>query len=75
MRHAPIEGSDLTEVTPVNGIIHVAGIIRSPHQLISIRWEVDGSSGSTECEAWEGQYRIDQFVSAGYTVLSVRPHQ
>jgi hypothetical protein len=68
---APIEGKDITEITPVNGVFHVAGIIRSPNQLISIKWEGDSSSGSTECEAWRGQYEIDCLVKAGYKIKSV----
>lgn len=74
MRHPPIEGTDLDTATPVNGRLLVAGIIQSPHDMVSIRWEVDGASGSTECEAWEGQYRIDQLTCAGYRVLSVGRH-
>lgn len=74
MNHAPIEGTDLDTVTPVNGRLLVAGIIRSPHDMVSIRWEVDGASGSTECRAWEGQYKIDQLTLAGYCVLSVGRH-
>lgn len=71
MRTAPIEGSDLKTITPVNGRFMVAGIIHSPHDQVSIRWEVDGCSGSTECRAWEGQYKIDQLTQAGYRVLSI----
>lgn len=44
------------------------------HQLVSITWEVDGASGSTECQAWEGQYRIERLTAAGYTIISVKPH-
>ena len=53
-RFAPVEGSDLRTVEPVGGVFHVAGFIRSPHQMISIKSEVDNpaGSGSTECEAW-----------------------
>ena len=71
MRTVPIEGSDLRIIEPVNGVFNVAGLIRSPHQLISIKWEVDNASGSTECEAWRGQYEIDCLVRAGYTVLAI----
>lgn len=71
MRAAPIEGSDIKEVTPVNGVIHVAGIIRSPNDIIRISWEADGSSGATECQAWRGQYEIDRLSEAGYSVKSV----
>ena len=75
MRHVPIDGSDLTEITPVNGVLHVGGIIRSPHDVISICWEVDAASGSTECEAWRGQFEIDNLTRAGYKILSVRLHK
>lgn len=74
VRTAPITGSDLETLTPVNGVIHLGGIIRTPHQMVSIAWEVDGASGSTECEAWEGQHRIDRLTAAGYTIVSVKPH-
>jgi len=70
-RFVPVEGSDLSTIEPVGGVFHVAGLIRSPHQLISIKWEVDNASGSTECEAWRGQHEIDCLTRAGYTVLSV----
>ena len=70
-RFVPVEGSDLRTIEPVNGVFLVAGLIRSPHQLISIKWEVDNASGSTECEAWRGQHEIDCLTGAGYTVLSV----
>lgn len=66
-----IEGSDVTTIGPSNNVIHVAGIIRSPLQMIRINWIVDGSSGSSECEAWKGQYEIDCLIHAGYKILSV----
>lgn len=71
-----IEGSDLRTVEPVGGVFHVAGFIRSPRQMISIKWEVDNpaGSGSTECEAWLGQYEIDCLTRAGYRVLSIDSH-
>lgn len=74
MRTVPIEGSDLRIIEPVNGVFHVAGFIRSPHQMISIKCEVDNASGSIECEAWRGQYEIDCLTRAGYRVLSIDPH-
>lgn len=72
-RQAPIVGSDLRTVEPVGGVFYVGGLIRSPHHLVSIRWEVDNpaGSGSTECEAWRGQYEIDCLTRAGYRILSV----
>ena len=45
--------------------------IRSPHDVISIAWEVDNASGSTEVEAWKGQHTIDQLQAAGYTITGV----
>ena len=45
--------------------------VRGPFQTISIDWEVDGVSGSTQCEAWRGQYEIECLERAGYTVLTV----
>jgi hypothetical protein len=72
-RYLPVEGSDLHTIEPVNNVFRVAGIIRSHLQLISITWEVDNptGSGSTECEAWRGQYELDSLIRAGYRVLNV----
>lgn len=44
---------------------------KTPFCIISIHWTVDGSSGSTQCEAWRGQFEIDQLIRAGYTILSI----
>ena len=66
-----ITGSDITQLEPVNGVIHVAGIVKTPDQLVNITWEVDNSSGATICQAWRVQYEIDCLVRAGYNVLSV----
>lgn len=71
MKNVPIEGYDITKATPTNGVIHVGGIIRSPHQHISIDWNIDGASGSTQCEAWRGQHEIDCLQLAGAKILSV----
>lgn len=71
LKQLPVEGSDVTTIEPSNNVIHVAGIIRSPLQLIRINWLVDGSSGSSECEAWKGQYEIDCLIHAGYRILNV----
>jgi len=45
--------------------------IKAPNQIIRISWTVDGSSGSTECEADRGQYEIESLERAGYVILSV----
>lgn len=71
MRTIEIQGSDLTEITPVNGVIHLAGIAQSPKGKVKINWEVDGSSGETICEAWRGQYEIESLIRAGYWIISV----
>ena len=70
-RIAPIEGSDLRTIEPAGGVFHVAGLIHTPRDLISIKWEVDNASGSTECEAWRGQHEIDCLIHAGYIIKSV----
>lgn len=72
-RYPPVEGSDLRTIEPVNNVFRVAGLIRSPFQLIRINWEVDNptGSGSTECEAWRGQYEMDSLIRAGYRVLNI----
>ena len=67
--------SDVTQIEPGNGAIHVRGIIKTPTQLILINWEVDCSSGSTICQAWRGQHEIDCLVRAGYKILSVSLHE
>lgn len=52
--------------------VNLAGLaLRSPADMVSIRWIVDGSSGSTQCPAWRGQFAIDRLEEAGYTVLDV----
>ena len=71
MRNLPIEGQDITRAEPVRGVFHVAGFIRSPQDLISIEWETDTASGSTQCEAWQGQHEIDNLTRAGYRILRV----
>ena len=70
-----ITGSDVTQIEPVNGAIHVGGLIKTPTQLIRINWEVDCSSGETICQAWRGQHEIDCLVRAGYKILSVSLHE
>lgn len=57
---------------PVNGQINLQGAIKNPNQNVQIDWEVDGSSGSTTCEAWRGQFEIDNLNRAGYKILSVK---
>ena len=71
MKNLPIEGSDITQTSPINGVIHVAGFIRNPMQYICITWEVNGFSGTTKCQAWEGQFEIDKLIKANYRILSV----
>ncbi len=69
-----ITESDITQIEPVNGVMHVAGIVKTPDQLVIISWEVDNSSGNTICQAWRGQYEIECLVRAGYKILSVGLH-
>lgn len=71
MKNVPIEGKDLTEIEPVRGVFHVAGIIRSPYERICIHWEIDNSSGTTHCEAWRGQYELDCLMQAGYKIKAL----
>ena len=66
-----ITGSDITQIEPVNGVLHVSCFVKTPDQLVKISWEVDDSSGTTICQAWQGQYEIDCLVRAGYKVLGV----
>lgn len=51
--------------------IDLTGFVRSPYTMVSIKWEVDGNSGSTECQAWRGQHEIERLERAGYTVTGV----
>lgn len=53
--------------------IDVSSFVRSPDDIVSIQWEVDGASGSTQCKAWEAQYEIDQMSAAGYRITDVVP--
>lgn len=45
--------------------------VKTPRDMVSIAWEVDGVSGSTECEAWRGQYEIECLERAGYSITGV----
>ena len=65
-----ITGSDVTEIEPVNGVIYVAGIVKTPTQLMRIKWEMVGLPGETICQAMDGQYEIDCLVQAGCKILS-----
>lgn len=60
--------------TPAMGRVNLQGSIKNPNQKVQIDWEVDGSSGSTICEAWRGQFEIDNLNRAGYKILSVTVH-
>lgn len=53
--------------------IAVSTWVRDPYQMVCINWEVDASSGSTQCEAWRAQYEIECLERAGYKVLDVKP--
>ena len=50
---------------------HVPVTVAGPHELVRIYWEVDGSSGSSEVEAWRCQGEIEAFEAAGYVVTGV----
>lgn len=52
-------------------VINLRHFVRTPHDVVSIAWEVDGSSGSTQCEAWRGQHEIDKLVKDGYQIIKV----
>lgn len=43
--------------------------VRSPYDTVRILWEVDGSSGATECQAWRCQYELDKLQTAGYLII------
>ena len=46
---------------------------KDPYQMVSIKWEVDNASGSTETEAWQAQAQIEKLEKAGYRIISVEP--
>lgn len=54
-----------------DGVIDLIGVVSSPHDWVSIEWECDGASGSTQCEAWRGQHEVDQLLRAGYVITGV----
>lgn len=43
--------------------------VRSPSDTVRILWEVDGSSGATECQAWRCQHELDKLQAAGYLII------
>ena len=43
--------------------------VRDAHDMVRILWEVDGSSGATECQAWRCQYELDKLQDAGYHIV------
>ena len=66
-----ITGSDVTEIEPVNGVIYVAGIVKTPTQLMRIKWEMVGLPGETICQADCVQYEIDCLAQTGHKILSL----
>lgn len=55
--------------------IDVRHFVKSPETMVSIQWETENpaASGSTECQAWRGQYEIEKLEKSGYKVLTVKP--
>jgi hypothetical protein len=60
----------------LRGVVYVGGFVRSPHDILSIEWEVDtpSGSGSTECEAWRVQNEIEKLIRGGYQIVRVSLH-
>jgi hypothetical protein len=54
-----------------HNLIHIPINVSSHDAPVRIFWEVDGSSGQTQCEAWEGQHEIDRLQAAGYSITSI----
>jgi hypothetical protein len=52
-------------------LIPLFDVVRSPDDPVSIEWEVDGASGSTQCEAWRGQHEIEGLERAGHTIVRI----
>lgn len=46
--------------------------LRDMKVTVSIAWELDGSSGSTECQPVQVERTIESLQRAGYTVNDVR---
>lgn len=49
----------------------VKSLVSGPFDVIRIYWEVDGASGSTDCEAWRGLSELSGFARAGYTIKQI----
>lgn len=60
----------MTTIT-VKKHIDARNLVKTPFDLVCIRWIVDGSTGCTTCEAWRGQGEIEALERAGYVVTSV----
>ena len=43
--------------------------VRCALDMVRIFWEVDGSSGATECPAWRCQHELDKLQDAGYHII------
>ena len=71
MKNIFISGSDIEEISFINGVALVGAIVRRPSDKISIFWQVDNASGTTNCEAWQGQHEIDCLVKAGYEIIKI----
>lgn len=46
--------------------------LRDMKVTVSIAWEVDGTSGSTECKPVQVEREVEQLRRAGYTINDVR---
>ncbi len=53
--------------------INVQHFVRDPYASVRIMWEVGGTSGSTECEAWQAQGEVESLERSGYTIVDVAP--
>lgn len=51
--------------------INVQAFVKTPFDLVTILWQVDGASGRTTCEAWRGQYEIECLERAGYQIIDI----
>lgn len=51
--------------------INVQAFVKTPFDLVTILWTVNGASGRTTCEAWRCQYEIESFERAGYQIIDI----
>jgi hypothetical protein len=49
----------------------IKSLVSGPFDAVRIYWEVDGASGTTDCEAWRGISELAGLSRAGYTIKQI----